>query len=572
MPWWGRGKPAPPYDISARREAFIEATLAPFDEPVRRFFRHVLVSSLVGLKASRNESYGRTDRDREERSRGYVPVDGRFIEKHFRNSGGRLRNREALRDAGLIEVLPYSVEEQLAYRFRPTATFIEEFLHLGVPKDSEEAARMAKEGRVDVTTGKRTRARVKTLYTDENGRKYPPLISAGLRAMEPCPIVYGTADSGGILRHLHLRYRQLLDTGWRPNDGVPHPKWEPTKSRAYHRYANDERCATALLSQGFRHVKDGLAIYKPAYRVISSGRTAQVEGGLQSCSGEMKGAAYRGLSDYGYDVRNYDMVAAHPSLYAHIARQAGLDAAWMDGYLAKPHVRPFYADALMLEEKTWKRLTLAVLMAAFVPQPDEVADPANWYRLRDVTVVKLIDDAVWARMGKEGIIQRAGGAGQEFGPLTEESKRVYWQGRIKHYNRFYLFTRDMRQGIDRWLDHLITARVEQARSNNFDGLTYVTNKAGMKKGFGEVPEDPVERQHLASELAAFVLQGAEAAVIHSLASLGTKYGFSPVANEHDGLITLGPVPGAAVKEAAEMAGVDPAAVTLEEKAFKEPLA
>ena len=566
-PWWGRGKPPHPYDISERREAFIEATLVPFDEDTRRFFRHVLVSFFEALKTSRNPSYGRTERDREERSQGYAPIDSKFIEKYFRQANWR-----ALRDAGLIDVLPYSREEKLAYRYRPAPAFVEEFRRAGMPESAEEAELIAKEGRVNVTSGEKARGTVKTHYTDENGRRYPPLIDAGLRAMEECPIVYGAKESEGILHHLHLRYRQLLDTGWKPSDGVPHPKWEPEGSRAYHRYANDERCAAALLVQGFRHVRDGLAIYKPAYRIASSGRTAQAGGGLQSCSGEMKGAAYLGLSAYGYDVRNYDMVAAHPSLYTDLAREAGLAADWMEGYLAKPHVRQFYADALMLETSDWKWLTLAVLMAGYVPQPEEVAEPSNWYRLRNVTVVKIIDDVVWARMEKEGLLQRVGGTGKKRMSLTKRSKKGYWQARYEYYNRFYLFTRDMRQGIDQWLDHLIMVGVKQGRSSNFDGLTYVTNKAGLKKGFGEVPENPVERQHLASELAAFILQGAEAATIHALASLGEKYGFSPVANEHDGLITLGPVPEAAVREAAEMAGVDPAAVTLEEKPFKEPLA
>lgn len=562
-PWWGRGKPPPPYDISERRESFIEATLAPFGEPTRQFFRHVLVSSLLGLKASRNESYGRTDRDREERSQGYVPVDSGYREKYFRGDDWR-----ALRDAGLIDVLPYSVEEKLAYRFRPTATFIEEFRRAGTPESVGEAERIAKESRVDVVTGEITRAKVKTRYTDKNGRRYPELIDAGLRAMEDCPIVYGRDTSEGILRHLHLRYRQLLDTGWRPSDGVPHPKWEPVQSRAYHRYANDERCASALLSQGFRHVEGGLAMYKPAYKVITPGRTAQVNGGLQSCSGEMKGAAYTALSAYGHDVRNYDMVAAHLNLFAAFMREADLPADWMEKYLGVQHARPFYAGAVELDEGVWKRLTLAVLMGAHVPEPQEVADRKAWWRLKNVTVVEAIDEAAWEVMEKEGLIRRLGG---ERGKLTEESTDAYWFIRAGLYRKFYLFTRDMRGGIDRWQRHLIETLVEGGKRSNFDGRVYVTNKAGMKKGIGPVPGDEKGRQKVSSELAAFMLQGAEAAVVHALASVGKKYGFSPVANEHDGLITLGPVPGEAVQEAAEKAGIDPAAVSLEEKAFKEAL-
>jgi hypothetical protein len=57
---------------------------------------------------------------------------------------------------------------------------------------------------------------------------------------------------------------------------------------------------------------------------------------------------------------------------------------------------------------------------------------------------------------------------------------------------------------------------------------------------------PEQRQQLKRQLAAFVLQGREAAFILRLTALGPKYGFTPMGNEHDGLIVLGTIPLKAV--------------------------
>jgi hypothetical protein len=65
--------------------------------------------------------------------------------------------------------------------------------------------------------------------------------------------------------------------------------------------------------------------------------------------------------------------------------------------------------------------------------------------------------------------------------------------------------------------------------------------------------------------AAFILQGREAAYIHHLTLLANDYGFTPISNQHDGLVTVGEIPKAAQLLARERSGFRYA--DLVEKAF-----
>jgi hypothetical protein len=57
------------------------------------------------------------------------------------------------------------------------------------------------------------------------------------------------------------------------------------------------------------------------------------------------------------------------------------------------------------------------------------------------------------------------------------------------------------------------------------------------------------------KLAAFVLQGQESFFIHHLTILASKFGYRIMANEHDGLITIGEIPKEAITEASRLSGL-----------------
>jgi hypothetical protein len=66
-------------------------------------------------------------------------------------------------------------------------------------------------------------------------------------------------------------------------------------------------------------------------------------------------------------------------------------------------------------------------------------------------------------------------------------------------------------------------------------------------------------------LAAFLLQGSEAAFIFALTALAGQFGYVVLANEHDGLVTVGEIPAQAVALARHLSGLDSAKLT--EKPF-----
>ncbi len=72
---------------------------------------------------------------------------------------------------------------------------------------------------------------------------------------------------------------------------------------------------------------------------------------------------------------------------------------------------------------------------------------------------------------------------------------------------------------------------------------------------------------LKARLAAFLLQGREAALMHTLAASADEYGFRVLSHEHDGLVVAGDVPPEAVEAAASAARIPMDLVDLEEKPF-----
>jgi hypothetical protein len=102
--------------------------------------------------------------------------------------------------------------------------------------------------------------------------------------------------------------------------------------------------------------------------------------------------------------------------------------------------------------------------------------------------------------------------------------------------------------------------------NNADGRRYLTNEVGAKVSVEELAEDAPPWQ-LRARLAAFLLQGREAALIHTLAAASRRHGFEVFSHEHDGLVVLGEVPGEAVEAAAHAARLPLELVDLDTKPF-----
>jgi hypothetical protein len=89
----------------------------------------------------------------------------------------------------------------------------------------------------------------------------------------------------------------------------------------------------------------------------------------------------------------------------------------------------------------------------------------------------------------------------------------------------------------------------------------LTNKAGMSfdlepyKQNGLWSKDKKLISELKSKVAAFLLQGAEAAFIHTLTYLSNNYDFDCINNQHDGLLTISTIPQESIELAIQQSGL-----------------
>jgi hypothetical protein len=107
----------------------------------------------------------------------------------------------------------------------------------------------------------------------------------------------------------------------------------------------------------------------------------------------------------------------------------------------------------------------------------------------------------------------------------------------------------MVEQIDQWTEWRLTEYWEthsrSGGSTEEGGLrTVIDNPCGLP--FSREDYSEADRK---KKFAASFLQGGEAAFIHHLTLLSPEYGYEPIGNEHDGLITLGEIPSEAVEEA-----------------------
>ena len=243
------------------------------------------------------------------------------------------------------------------------------------------------------------------------------------------------------------------------------------------------------------------------------GAITQLGVGLQGCSRRMKYAATGTL----VGVRNYDLSAAHPRLLIGVLDRAGLSSQWLRDYVADPTAKVTYAARAGVPVDLWKDVLIALLNGAALPTSLD-------YSSGDIA------EALKERYGPGDADRALRGLRNELGDLSRVLKR--------------------------WHKHLVGEGLLEAWAQTKRGQghivpTFYENAAGMRFWLKDEP-DPVK---LKARLAAHVLQGLEAAFIHTLAALGTKYGYDVLGNEHDGLLTLGEIPAKAVDEAKVLSGV-----------------
>lgn len=229
-------------------------------------------------------------------------------------------------------------------------------------------------------------------------------------------------------------------------------------------------------------------------------------------------------------VRNLDLRSSQARILVVLLREAGVDPSWLVAYGANPRAKYDAAESIGIPVGIWKSCLYAVLMGARTP--------------------------ALARAGRskgEAVEAIRGAVGPDEFAAT--------------YARFLRYTTGLRAGLAEWHAWLVDVWVpENARLNNVDRKRYVTNEVGTKVAVEDLAE-PGRPWKLKSRLAAFLLQGREAALMHRLAASAEEYGFRVLSLEHDGLVVAGDVPPEAVEAAARAARIPMDLVSLEEKPF-----
>jgi len=253
--------------------------------------------------------------------------------------------------------------------------------------------------------------------------------------------------------------------------------------------------------------KDGTGLYVPSYCPQSSGRISENGGGLQSCSRLMKQAAFDGIAD----VHNYDLRSSQGYALLQELRLAGIDDSWLAAHLG-PGAFEQHAAQLGLTKKMFKGFFFSTIMGA----------THQWLE-RDI--VGNIQAKLQNHFGDDAAAARA------------------------MFDRVVKQLTPLRQTVRLWAEWLVESPDCPHRKKT-QRRQYLENAAGQKL----LLDGSREARELKRKAAAHMLQGQEAAYIHHLTILSKTYGFVPVSNQHDGLVTAGQVPTEAQAKAAALSG------------------
>ncbi len=271
------------------------------------------------------------------------------------------------------------------------------------------------------------------------------------------------------------------------------------------RWRNDVVCANRM-RVGSTPRGGGMYEYRPVYRAVYTGRIAEVGGGLQSCLRRMKLAALSTVPD----IHNYDLRAAQAFALLQDLEDAGLERGWLSSFLTSPTATDQLARKLKLSRDVVKSCLYAAMMGA----PFSTYYDRSKNALYDTLLEYTQDDAV----------------------AKEKLTRVHRE------------LRPLKSILDEWHRWLVESdqclHVDPKRRGRC-----LVNDCGMLLRLEQIKTGERKRK-----AAAFVLQRCEAAYVHHLTLLASKYDFVPVSNQHDGLVTIGVVPEAAHDEAKARSG------------------
>lgn len=410
---------------------------------------------------------------------------------------------DSLMFAGVLEMTPHSRASGRCDAFAVSPDF-------GAVLDAALGTAARGERYVNLLTGRPRRGRKPgSRRYDDHGNPCPLTVS---RAMDAVP--QGIVNLPAVTAHLD-RLRAAVDEA----------TTDEARGRAVARWRNDALCMDWIKSRGLTPTDaPGVYTYPHAWRMQSAGRIMPLEsGGAQSLSRAGKVALYTGIAD----VRNYDLRSSQPRILLDELTRHGIRCAWLAGYLADDNAKHAHATRVGVSVDTWKAALMAAVMggAAGVPKLFEVKAVTRFVRGVEVTSYRPVCAAMRTLEDEVGA----------------ERARELWP--VLHAELMPLLC-----AVKDWHRRLKAWAAETATTGR-DGRG-VTNAVGARLALSTL-----SARELPRKVAAHVLQGREALYVHTLCALGEAHGFRIVCHEHDGIVTLGTVPQAAMDEAARVASM-----------------
>lgn len=422
---------------------------------------------------------------------GYVPVGWDLINRKLTQTSAK-----RLYDAGLVERTGFSVPKRQSREYR-----VVEWIRKGFFRILKEGIQDAK---VDLFSGKPTDKKAKSIYYDQSRNPYPKLITIAMRLIEH----EGLCNFDKANEYLD-RMGWVADAWERARDICVKGSAEWIRANQKTDYYqcllnHDIQCLNAVWDNRIEEPINGIVRYRIAYEPISTGR-------LKHPPGQPGGPLNfsRGLKDYAYSgigVYNYDLESSQAYGLQVLLEQAGIVSPWLQDFLTHPEGKKPYYTAAGISKDAFKSCLYAVFYGSPLYQPSGKPFQGEVWNIIEAEAERLGKDSATLYRQLFAVLE----------PLDRECRRPLYG----------------------WLrDTFIPDKKEYAK-----GRAFIRNALDLPFWLDEHSEREIPKT-----LSAHLLQGLEAYFIHTLTAIVSEYGVKAISNEHDGLITLSPIPKAAIE-------------------------
>jgi hypothetical protein len=288
------------------------------------------------------------------------------------------------------------------------------------------------------------------------------------------------------------------------------------------RHMSDVYCWINILLMGVTPVEPekGVYSYKARYKILSSGRVAELGGGFQTCTRLMKYASIQGVED----IYNYDLKGSQVNGLIHQFKLQDLDASWLEQYVNNPNAKAEYANRVGLSVDCWKECLLLVVMGGSI-------------------------NAMKPKVGSSNMLVHT----DFFNVIQKELSKDNIEADDHEVNRVREIViselSDLLKPLSKWRASLKKDyyKLGSQFGRKYKGRILIKNYLGIPYFVDEFTQ---------AKLAARILQGQEAAFIHKITEKSSQSTFNVVANEHDGVITIGKIPVEVIDSVKEELGIN----------------